>query len=146
MENKMNRLFLGISILILLTVLNPFKSSGDDEEQEIRNSLQQYFSVLKSGDVNAIESAIGGDLLEEMKVLLRNNKEYGQFLRNYYQEAEFQLAKIVPVSGGVVADVSVVFSNQDIQEYNFFLKKEQADKSGDGGWKVIRQDLVPPRQ
>jgi hypothetical protein len=146
MENKMKRLFLGISILMLISVMNPFKSSGNNEEQEIRNSLQQYFSVLKSGDVSAIESAIGGDLLEEMKVLLRKNKEYGQFLRNYYQEAEFQLAKIVPVSGGIIADVNVVFSNQDSQQYNFFLKKEQADKSGDGGWKVIRQDLVSPRQ
>jgi hypothetical protein len=64
--NKMNKKILCTSILILMAVMSPLNSLGD-EGHLIRNSLKQFFSVLKSGNPTAIESAIGGDILNEKK-------------------------------------------------------------------------------
>lgn len=142
MENRMNRKFFAIATLALFSLINPLNALSD-EEHLIRNSLKHFFSVLKSGNVIAIESAIGGDVLEETNVLLRDNKEYGNFLRKYYQGAEFYIEKIIQAPGGVVVDVNVVFSNTDTQQYNFFLTKEHVDKRGTGKWKIVSQDRLP---
>jgi hypothetical protein len=75
-------------------------------------------------------------------VLLRDNIEYGQFLRKYYQGAEFQIEKIIQVKDGAIADVTVVFSSKDSQRYSFFLVKNHADKNGEGNWKVVRQSVL----
>lgn len=138
----MRKVLIGITFLFLTSVMNPLTVLGD-EDHLIRNCLEQFFTALKSGNVTAIESAIGGDILKESKVLLRDNKEYGNFLRKYYHGAEFHIDKILQVPGGAVVDVSVIFSKDDIQQFQYFLSKEQKNEKSEFKWTIVRQkDLL----
>ena len=134
----MKLVLLGTAVIFSMVVMNP-PTVSCSEDDLIRASLKKFFAVLQSGDVTAIESVIGGELLEETSVLLRNNKEYGGYLRSYYTNSEFQVEKIVHVTDGAVVDVSVIFENGDREQFTFLLAKTQIPEKGDDGWKVVKQ-------
>src|SRR3990172_8093993 len=67
------------------------------------------FRAYKNGDVDAIKEYISDDMYEKNKVLLEQNKEYPDFLRNFYRDAIFQIKKVVKSEEIVFVDVIVSF-------------------------------------
>jgi len=99
----------------------------------IKNTIQTFFSILQSGNTTAIESYLGGDLYERRKTLLRNNREYSEFLRRYYQGTEFQIEKITEGSSGVVVTARLIFPDGQNERFLLRLAREQ----GRGAWKIM---------
>lgn len=133
----MKMILTGIAVIFSMAVMSPSTVFSSDDDL-IRASLKKFFAVLQSGDVTAIESVIGGELLEETSVLLRNNKEYGDYLRSYYTNSEFQVEKIIHVTDGAVVDVSMIFENGDREQFTFLLQKKQMPAGGDS-WIIVKQ-------
>lgn len=132
----MSKILLCVTVLISMVVMGPL-SVYSDEEHMIESALQDFFTMLQSGNVTDSLSVVGGDLFEETKELLQNNADYGEFLRNYYAGAEFQVGNITHVSDGAVAEVSIIFSNGDRDEFELSLAKAL------GRWKVVKQTHFP---
>jgi len=75
---------------------------------ELRDTtFTPLFQALRAGDVARIKNYISGDTIEQYRVLLEQNKEYGQFLRNYYAGASFELSQVTLVGNDYVANVLI---------------------------------------
>lgn len=94
------------------------------------------FRAFKNGDVDAIKEYISDDVYEKNKVLLEQNKEYPNFLRNFYSDAIFQVRKVVKSEEMVFVDVRVRFPG-GYQVVTKVQLKEGKNKAGDTIWKVI---------
>ncbi|SOH03033.1 hypothetical protein KSMBR1_0519 [Candidatus Kuenenia stuttgartiensis] len=94
------------------------------------------FRAFKNGDVDAIKEYISDDVYEKNKVLLEQNKEYPNFLRNFYRDAIFQVRKIVKSEEMVFVDTRVRFPD-GYQGVTKVQLKEGKSKTGDTIWKVI---------
>lgn len=94
------------------------------------------FRAFKNGDVDAIKEYISGDMYEKNKVLLEQNKEYPNFLRNFYRDAIFQVKKVVKSEEVIFVDVMISFPGgyQSIAKVQL---KEGKNKAGNTLWKVI---------
>lgn len=94
------------------------------------------FRAFKNGDVDAIKEYLSDVMYEKNKVLLEQNKEYPNFLRNFYRDAIFQVRKIVKSEEMVFVDVRVRFPD-GYQSVTKVQLKEEKSKAGDAIWKVI---------
>ncbi len=94
------------------------------------------FRAFKNGDIDAIKEYISDDMYEKNKVLLEQNKEYPNFLRNFYSDAIFQVRKVVKSEEMVFVDVRVRFPS-GYQSVTKVQLKEGKNKAGDTIWKVI---------
>ena len=94
------------------------------------------FRALKNGDVDAIKEYISDDMYEKNKILLEQNKEYPNFLRNFYRDALFQVRKVVKSGEIIFVDVRVRFPGgyQNVVKVQL---KEGENKAGDTIWKII---------
>lgn len=94
------------------------------------------FRAFKNGDVDAIKEYISDDMYEKNKVLLEQNKEYPNFLRNFYRDAIFQVRKVVKSGEIIFVDVRVRFPGgyQNVVKVQL---KEGKSKAGDAVWKAI---------
>ena len=139
----MKMIVLAAAVMLSMVVIGP-AAAFVGEEDRIRETLNLFFDGLRSGDVAAIESLIGGKLLEETTVLLRNNQAYGDFLRDYYQGATFEVAQIHQVADGAVVDVSVIFESGARQQVSFLLVKGKMDAANSDSWKLVEQKRTAP--
>lgn len=117
MDKKLYPLF------VALLISAPFSASGNDNKL-IHGVLRSFFAALQTGDTAVIESWIGGDLFEEKKVLLRKNKAYPQFLRQYYQGATFKIANVTHKDGQASAELIVTFPSGELRRIPLRLAKE----------------------
>lgn len=119
-------------LLMALLISTPFSASGDDNKL-IHSALQSFFAGLKAGDTAIIESWIGGELFEEKKILLRQNKAYPQFLRHYYQGATFKIANVTHKDGQASAELIVTFPSGERQRLPLHLAKKSDPGLSRGG-------------
>jgi hypothetical protein len=71
--------------------------------QELESSVfSPLFSSLQQGDLESIKKFLKADLYEQYRVLFEQNKDYGQFLRDYYAGTSIQLEKIIRAEEGYV--------------------------------------------
>jgi len=80
------------------------------EAEEPFDTVASYTEALQAGDTIAVKSCIGGRLYETREVLLDQNEEYPDFLRNLYDGAVFhisdELTDLGPQGQGVAIEVS----------------------------------------
>ncbi len=108
--------------------------------REIRNTtLFPLFRALKRGDVKTIKKYISEDMYSEYQVLLEENKDYPNFLRNYYRGAKFRRDKIVQANNKIVADIIIKYKNGDSN-----LTRLQLKKGKDLIWKVEKTIIEKP--
>lgn len=102
-------------------------------------TFNRLFRALKAGDVNTIKKYISNDMYERYKVLLEQNEEYPNFLRDFYRDAKFRVNGIVKDEGTIFVDIMIDFpdGNQSITRMNL---KEGKSKTGNNIWKV--HDIV----
>ena len=80
------------------------------QAEEPFDTVASYTEALRAGDTAAVKSHIGGRLYETREVLLDQNEEYPDFLRNLYDGAVFhisdELTDLGPQGQGVAIEVS----------------------------------------
>jgi len=59
-------------------------------------TVNNYLEALKSGQTEVLIATLGGKLYDNRIGLLKKNKGYPEFLKNYYRDAEFTVLKIRP--------------------------------------------------
>lgn len=99
--------------------------------------VRLYFEAVKVGDVDTIQSYLGGKILKKRKILLEENTEYPNFLRDRFGAAEFLIrpsSNEQSEANGELVNVQIIFS--DGSSFSTELVVEQ-DTSGE--WKIIEQ-------
>jgi len=98
------------------------------------DTVVRYTEALRTGDTVGVQSQLGGRLYEKKKLLLEENDEYPDFLRRFYQGAEFSVSSELNDLGprGLGVDFAVHFPGGNSSEYTAIV--EQGD---DGSWKIV---------
>jgi len=100
---------------------------------EPNDAALRYFEALQNGNINTIKDSIMGDLYKKRKILLDQNANYPEFLKNIYQGAEFQITKTTPQGNNAVVNVNVNFPDRQ-KDFTLFLKKDDM-----GNWKIFKE-------
>ena len=95
--------------------------SDDIYEDIINETVFSFLTALKNGDVNSIKQYIAGDMYESRKILLEQNKEYTEFLREYYQGVEFYVDSAHGSGDYVLVHISIEYPNGDYGSANLYL-------------------------
>lgn len=119
-------------LLVALLTSTPLSSASGDDGALIRSALRSFSAGLKAGNTAVIEAWIGGKLLDEKKVLLRKNKAYSQFLRQYYRGATFEVANVTHTGGQASAELIITFPSGKSQDFPLRLIKGPALEGGGG--------------
>lgn len=111
-------------ILALLFVLlgSSTPVPAENLQGQIRVALNPFFQALKAGNMEVIKQYVTGDLYYQKRVLLEENKEYGNFLKKIYRDARFDVLNInQDSSGDILAEISVVMANGTKRQLNIYL-------------------------
>ena len=124
---KKNGLYIILSILIASFIsVAAYASTPND-------TVLLYFQSLKNGDVITIKDLITGKLYEKRKVLLEQNENYSEFLKNLYQYAEFEITETTVKDSDAQINVQVN-SPDGKRPFILFLKKDD-----EGNWKIYKE-------
>ena len=129
-----------VTMLGSLSNANNLSLSDERYEIVINDVVLPFFDALKNGDVDSIKHYIAGDVYENKRVLLEKNKEYSEFLRNYYDGVEFYIDNLMESGDYIVVHVVVEFSNGDEANAQLYLGKDINNASGaleEASWKII---------
>ena len=72
--------------------------------------------------------------------MLEKNKEYSEFLRNYYDGVEFYIDNLIESGDYIVVHVVVEFSNGEEANAQLYLGKDINNARGaleEASWKII---------
>lgn len=94
---------------------------NDVYDEVINETVLPFFEALKNGDVKLIKKYIAGYMYESKKVLLEQNMEYPEFLRNYYQGVEFYVDSAYRSGDYVLVHISLEYPNGDYGSANLYL-------------------------
>lgn len=126
--------------LVVFSLFIGANSINAAEPVNLGDTVIQYFEASKNGDSETIKKLIGGSFYNQRKVLLEENKDYPDFLRNYYRGAEFQLGDTIMKKGGTVGvvNIRIQFPNGNVDQAKLLLMKDAS-----GTWKVV--DEMEPK-
>jgi hypothetical protein len=110
------KLFLLIYLIMSALISTPSVAKetavSDPADIEIRQSvLLPFFEALKNGDLHTVSQYLSTDMYNEYKKLLKENKQYSKFLRNYYRGAKFSMLKALNVGDEFEVDIIIEFPN-----------------------------------
>lgn len=107
------------------------------------NALKPFFEALQRGDVSSLLKLISGEMYKNNRVLLEQNKQYPEFLRNYYNGVKFKVEKAEKMSEDVVVEIVVEFPN-GIQRTMKLQLSGDTNKQNTSGhmfdWKIIKSE------
>lgn len=124
-----------LAILIALT----FSSYVYADSVIVGGTVTPFFDALRQGNVIAVESYLEDPLLADVKVLLRDNKGYPDFLREYYRGTTVVVTNIESSSESAIAivNVDIYFPAGHVESLQLDLIKATV-----GGWKIQQQSTV----
>jgi hypothetical protein len=105
----------------------------------VTETMVPYFEALKNGDVSTLQHLISGRMLERNKVLLEQNTEYPEFLRNYYRNVTFEVEKVEYFGSDIRVTVTLEFPGQERASFKYILQKNANVLNSDGspsGWTI----------
>ena len=110
--------FLSILIVFFLlsgtaTIASDYEINGEHLLQDSTLCLEivNFLIALKNGDVGAIKKYIPESFYELNRNLFENNKEYPNFLKNYYKGTKFTIQNTKLDKGNILADIVIRFPN-----------------------------------
>jgi hypothetical protein len=121
----------GLSLMIVVLIMS--FGSFDANALEPNDIVLSYLQALKDGNIEAIKDSIAGELYKKRKVILEQNENYSEFLKKFYQDAEFQLTKTTTKDDKVFISVDVDFSGRK-SNFTFLLLKNTS-----GNWKIYEE-------
>ena len=104
------------------------------EISQINTACIQYSTALKYGNIDEIKRHISGDIYRRSKTLLEENKQYGDFLRNFYQEAEFRTGDIETAYDDVIVSLIIRFPTGHESINKLILRKDRV-----GTWRIVKE-------
>ena len=113
--------FLIITISCSLLHAGELPVSDDLYDDIMSEVVLPFLSALKDGDVDSIKRYIAGDMYESKKVLLEQNKEYPEFLRNYYRGVEFYVENTAENGDYIIVDITIEYPNGDSGSGKLYL-------------------------
>lgn len=144
----MKNIFLFISILVFFISCNILHgeeiSENDLLYKNIRdNTCIPLFNALKDGDVETIKDCFSSNYCERYKDLLDENKEYSNFLKDFYRDADYRIKRAVREKETTYVDIIIYFPN-GTQSTKRWLLKEEKRINGNMIWKV-KNEVIDPR-
>lgn len=129
----------GLLCLMVMALFIGGKALLAAETAKPGDTVIQFFKASKNGDTKTIKQLISGSFYNQRKVLLEQNKEYPNFLREYYRGAELQMGNIIMEEDGTigVVDMGIQFPDGKVNTTKLLLKQDAA-----GIWKIV--DEVRP--
>lgn len=128
------------TILGSVSYANNLPLSDERYEVVVTNIVLPFLDALKKGDVDLIKHIIAGEIYEKKRVLLEENEEYPEFLRNYYHDVEFYIEKTAESGDYIVVHVLIEFSNGEEGNVKIFVGKDinkGQGALGEATWKII---------
>lgn len=121
-------------VLYLIVIFFSFNLSHAVAAAGPSDTVIGYFEALKNGDTETIKNYIAGKFYKKNKALLEENTKYPEFLRNYYEGAEFEVIDSVNVGKDVIVEIQIYFSNGSTS-----VKKLRLKNYGDNTWKIVEE-------
>ena len=87
-----------MSVIVTGLLLATTPAYSDDSK--VLDTVERYTQALQSGDVEAIKNLLGGRLYKKRRVLLEENTEYSDWLKQYYAGASFSYPNGVTSEAG----------------------------------------------
>ena len=104
----------------------------------VGGTVTPFFDALRQGDVVTVESYLGDPLLTDVKVLLRDNKGYPGYLREYYLDTSVVVTKIESNSDTTATvNVDVNFPAGHVESLQLDLIRNPG-----GNWKIHQQITI----
>ncbi len=111
------------------------------EAEEPFDIVANYIEALRTGDTIILKSCIGGRLLEKRELLLDQNQEYPEFLRNFYEGAEFQISDELSDLGPRGQGIAIEIRFPDGNRIESMAIVEEAP---DGSWLIVDEAEARP--
>ena len=128
-------LFIGCYSVSALGMTGAVTSLSNQEQDSIRAICTDYSLALKDGNIDGIRRHISGIMYDKSKSLLEDNQQYGNFLRNHYQGAEFRTGEMEAVGDEVIVPLIMVLPTGNESVSNLILRKDSFDT-----WKIIGEE------
>jgi hypothetical protein len=137
-----NFVIFSIAIIAVFSSLLHAEQVADNHDLEgiLIESVYPFFKALKEGDVDSIKQLIAGEMYESKKVLLEKNKEYPEFLRNYYEGIEFYVEDTTLSGNYIIVDFLIEFADGHQSPARLYLEQSKINTSGQhvvGFWRII---------
>ena len=111
LRHNLPLVFFMVSLIVWPTML--YSQVDAVTSSEAQRVLEQYFSSLKNGDTSGILNLITGPFLKKRESVLKNNAQYGDFLRERYNGANFIITPGAFMRQNKIAlRATIVFSDQ----------------------------------
>src|SRR6266540_4234455 len=126
----MKQYCLCLTIVLMLTYGEPSLAQETivtdvQVKKQVIDTVSPLLQALKDGDVQTIRQYMSDDLYSNYKVLFEQNKEYPEFLRNFYKGASFQTGKITRVGDHILVDTIIKFPDSNTSVTRVLLKKDK---------------------
>lgn len=105
-----------IAAIALCCLLNASTQAEERLAPEVLEELTTgtfvpLVEALRAGDVSSLKMLLHPRVYGEYRVLFEQNREYGQFLRDFYNDADFQVRDVVEIDGGYVGMLTISWPN-----------------------------------
>ncbi len=122
-------------LAILIVIASSYVSANSEI---VGGTVTPFFDALMRGDVVTVENFLGDPLLNDVKVLLRDNKGYPDYLRVHYSGTSVVVTRIESNSD-TTATVSV-----DVNFPAGHVESLQLDliRNSEGYWKIHQQITI----
>ena len=132
----MRRFLLSSSFIFTLLLLAVVPAYADDIK--ILETVELYTQALKLGDIEELKNLLGGSLYEKRRVLLEDNTEYSDWLKQYYATASFSSPVSVASSGQhpeKQVNVDILLESGELVTLRLVLQQS----AGSDNWKIVNQ-------
>jgi predicted SnoaL-like aldol condensation-catalyzing enzyme len=123
-----------LGILLVFVTFCPSQAKDGPEYLEpvqTDEAFHPLFSAMKNGEVEKIKNYISGEMLQRNRVLLEQNKEYQDFLRKFYDGAQFKVVEVVRNGDIVVANIMIIFKDGYESEIRLQLHRDSSNLASD---------------
>jgi hypothetical protein len=133
----------GLGLFLMAIVLTAFAAQAQEialAEPQVMHIQEQvlmpFFNALKNGNIEIIKKHLSPELYSKYRVLLEENMEYAEFLRDYYKDIHLEIvnAKAASRGEGIVFAVSFERGNRLVGTYNLILSKPKNANNRGEAW------------
>lgn len=129
----MKKIGLFIVISVLMVSFSPIEANALDAN----DTVLRYLGALRNGNIETIKDSITGEMYNNSKVLLEQNKSYSVFLKKIYRDAKFQIRDTTVNNNEAIVKVESKFPDGKTI-FIFYL-----NKNGEGDWKIFKETAAP---
>ena len=128
----MNKYITTICFIVLTLLMSSNRSLANEDILE--TTVNPFFAALKSGDIEALKSHVGGQLYQNINEASGQNEDYGAFLRSRYTNATFYPTVIRQDENNIIVSVNVDFASEGTSVFELLIEKDTA-----GSWRIVDQ-------